>query len=97
MIRCVGVTGLVSIARKEDQVHLVLQGIVHYLTETPQKVHDTVVEPRSRVQMAIVFHADVQVGQMQQANVIHGIQYRLYVLGSSAPVALEAPLQVMTL
>ncbi len=67
----VGVAGLVGVAGKEDQVHLVLQRILDDLAQPPQKVHDPAIEPRNGIEPAIIFHAYVQIGQMQDSDTFH--------------------------
>ena len=64
-------SGLVGIAGRKNQLDFALQRIVHHLAQAPQKTRRPAIEPRGRVQVAILVHASVQIGQMQNWNALH--------------------------
>ena len=67
----VGVAGLEGISGKDHQVYLVLQAIVDQIIKAVQKVEHPPIDARGRVEPAIVFHADVQVGKVEKADFAH--------------------------
>ncbi|MOA47519.1 hypothetical protein D3C78_1701620 [compost metagenome] len=63
-----GVFGLVDVAGHQKDVGVLRQREVDHLVEAAQVVLEAVMEPRGGVPAAVVLHADVQVGRVNDAN-----------------------------
>ena len=68
LIRGAGVARLEGVARKEHQVNVVRQAVLDHLVKAAQKVEHAPVDAGGRVEPAIVFHADVEIGQVEKAD-----------------------------
>ena len=63
-----GVARLECVAGKDDQVNLVRQAVFDHLVKAAKKVDHAPVDAGGGINPAIVFHADVKVGQVQHAD-----------------------------
>jgi hypothetical protein len=63
-----GIPVFKGVAAEQDQVRLVLDGIVHDAIEGMQEVHHPPVQAGLGVDLAVGLHADMQIGEMKDAN-----------------------------
>ena len=68
LIGGVGAARLEGVAREDRQVNVVLAGEVDHLVHAAQKVADAAAQAGFGVGLAVVFHADVNVGEVQHAD-----------------------------
>ena len=71
LIGRVGIARLVRITGEDEDVHALLDGVVGDVAQPAQEVHDAGVDPRRGVDPPVVFHADVDVGGVEELDGFH--------------------------
>ena len=68
LISRVGAARFEGIAREDRQVNVVFSGKLDHLVHAAQKIADAAAQAGFGVGFAVIFHADVDIGEMQHAN-----------------------------
>ena len=71
LVRGVRVARLVRVAGEDEDVHALLDRVVADVAQPAQEVHDARVDPGRGVDPPVVFHADVDVGGVEEFDRLH--------------------------
>ena len=71
LVRGVRVARLVRVAGEDEDVHALLDRVVADVAQPAQEVHDARVDPGRGVDPPVVFHADVNVGGVEEFDGLH--------------------------
>ena len=71
LVRGVRVARLVRVTGEDEDVHALLDRVVADVAQPAQEVHDARVDPRRGVDPPVVFHADVDVGGVEEFDRLH--------------------------
>ena len=74
LVRRVRVARLVRIAREDEDVHALFDRVVADVAQPAQKVHDARVDSGRGVDPPVVFHADVDVGGVEEFDGLHSLR-----------------------
>ena len=72
LVRGIRVARLVRVAGEDEDVHALLDRVVTDVAQPAQEVHDARVDPGRGVNPPVVFHADVDVGGVEEFDRLHG-------------------------
>jgi len=68
----IGIAHLVRVAREHEQIDVLFDGIIDHVGQPSQEIHHAAVDARLGVHPTVVFHADVQIGGVEQLDRLHG-------------------------
>ncbi len=68
LLRGIGVARFESVTGEDHEVGVVVKRVGDHLVEPIQKIADTAGDAGLRIDLAVIFHADVQVGEVQNAD-----------------------------